>query len=214
MLVIPGALIGLITLLHLYLVIRLGVTSPPWSDVAAGRDRDEQPTAAGGRSGLLRPGGRRRPEWLAAGSRNGRTTSATRRTSIARGNSSRAMFHDTVMSLVVVSVIVYFRLCLVLHGRGVGRSRAARAALHRGSRSGTTDFIPRPDWFFYFLFYLLRIFKWPDTVVLGGTVGVPNASSSPILVALPFVICAASIGCCSGPWQSWPRSSSCWRWAR
>ena len=57
MLVIPGALIGLI-ILHLHLVIRLGVTSPPWSDVAAGRDRDEAPAPAGGRTGLLRPGGR------------------------------------------------------------------------------------------------------------------------------------------------------------
>ena len=31
---------------------------------------------------------------------------------------------------------------------------------------GTTNFIPRPDWYFYFLFYLLRIFKWPDSVIL------------------------------------------------
>jgi quinol-cytochrome oxidoreductase complex cytochrome b subunit len=35
MLVIPGGLIGLITL-HLYLVIRLGVTEPPWTRAAAG----------------------------------------------------------------------------------------------------------------------------------------------------------------------------------
>ncbi len=35
MLLIPGAIIGLIAL-HLYLVIRLGVTSPPWSKEAAG----------------------------------------------------------------------------------------------------------------------------------------------------------------------------------
>jgi quinol-cytochrome oxidoreductase complex cytochrome b subunit len=35
MLLIPGAIIALITL-HLYLVIRLGVTSPPWSKEAAG----------------------------------------------------------------------------------------------------------------------------------------------------------------------------------
>jgi quinol-cytochrome oxidoreductase complex cytochrome b subunit len=40
MLVIPGGIISLIVL-HLYLVIRLGVTSPPWSDEAAGRDREE-----------------------------------------------------------------------------------------------------------------------------------------------------------------------------
>ncbi len=36
MLVIPGAIIGLIGL-HLYLVVRLGVTSPPWSKEAAGK---------------------------------------------------------------------------------------------------------------------------------------------------------------------------------
>jgi quinol-cytochrome oxidoreductase complex cytochrome b subunit len=35
MLILPAAIIGLITL-HLYLVIRLGVTSPPWSKTAAG----------------------------------------------------------------------------------------------------------------------------------------------------------------------------------
>src|SRR6185437_13059965 len=40
MLVIPAAIIGLITL-HLYLVIRLGVTSPPWSDEAAGGEPEE-----------------------------------------------------------------------------------------------------------------------------------------------------------------------------
>jgi quinol-cytochrome oxidoreductase complex cytochrome b subunit len=35
MLLIPGAIAALIGL-HLYLVIRLGVTSPPWSKEAAG----------------------------------------------------------------------------------------------------------------------------------------------------------------------------------
>jgi menaquinol-cytochrome c reductase cytochrome b subunit len=56
MLVIPGTIIGLIVL-HLHLVIRLGVVSPPWSDEAAGRDRGEvEPTA--GREGLVRPGAR------------------------------------------------------------------------------------------------------------------------------------------------------------
>jgi menaquinol-cytochrome c reductase cytochrome b subunit len=48
MLVLPAAIIGLITLL-LYLVIRLGVSSPPWSKEAAGRDRAEEPSQ-------LRPG--------------------------------------------------------------------------------------------------------------------------------------------------------------
>jgi quinol---cytochrome c reductase cytochrome b subunit, bacillus type len=41
MLVLPGAIIALITL-HLYLVIRLGVTSPPWSKEAAGGEPEEE----------------------------------------------------------------------------------------------------------------------------------------------------------------------------
>jgi quinol-cytochrome oxidoreductase complex cytochrome b subunit len=54
MLLIPGAIISLIGL-HLYLVVRLGVSSPPWSKEAAGADwRDEQVTT-NGRSGLTRP---------------------------------------------------------------------------------------------------------------------------------------------------------------
>ena len=53
MLVIPGAIIALITL-HLYLVIRLGVTSPPWSKDAAGMEPEEEATD-GRRAGLTRP---------------------------------------------------------------------------------------------------------------------------------------------------------------
>jgi menaquinol-cytochrome c reductase cytochrome b subunit len=52
MLVIPGAIIALITL-HLYLVIRLGVTSPPWSKEAAGGEPEEETPPA--RPGLTRP---------------------------------------------------------------------------------------------------------------------------------------------------------------
>jgi quinol---cytochrome c reductase cytochrome b subunit, bacillus type len=60
MLAIPGAIFGLIGL-HLYLVIRLGVSSPPWSQEAAGRERGEPAEPVGGRRGLVRPGGRRSP---------------------------------------------------------------------------------------------------------------------------------------------------------
>ena len=49
---------------------------------------------------------------------------------------------------------------------------------------GTTDFIPRPDWYFYFLFYLLRIFEWPETVVI-ATVGIPTILLV-LLLGLPF----------------------------
>ncbi len=53
MLLVPGALIGLITL-HLYLVIRLGITPPPWTDAANPLEHaEEQETEA--RKGLVTP---------------------------------------------------------------------------------------------------------------------------------------------------------------
>src|SRR5207249_9367556 len=89
-----------------------------------------------------------------------------------------AMFHDTVMSLVVVCVIV--GLAFVWHYTSLlGPSLAAKAD------PGTTSFVPRPDWYFYFLFYLLRIFKWPNSVIL-GTIGIPTIALL-LLIALPFV---------------------------
>jgi quinol---cytochrome c reductase cytochrome b subunit, bacillus type len=54
MLLIPGGLIALI-LLHLYLVVRLGVTSPPWSKEAAGSELVEEYATTNGRKGLTRP---------------------------------------------------------------------------------------------------------------------------------------------------------------
>src|SRR5688572_33078608 len=55
LLLIPGALIALIVV-HLYLVARLGVTSPPWSKEAAGRERPVR-KPRGARAGLVRGSG-------------------------------------------------------------------------------------------------------------------------------------------------------------
>src|SRR5438094_6358571 len=52
MLLLPGALLGLIGL-HLYLIVRLGVSSPPWSSEAAGREPEPEPPPA--RAGLVQP---------------------------------------------------------------------------------------------------------------------------------------------------------------
>jgi ubiquinol-cytochrome c reductase cytochrome b subunit/menaquinol-cytochrome c reductase cytochrome b subunit len=60
MLVIPGALIALIGL-HLWLVVRIGVSSPPWSPIEAGKPEPGPPPAP--RKGLVAPaprGARRR----------------------------------------------------------------------------------------------------------------------------------------------------------
>src|SRR2546428_14139331 len=55
MLVLPGAIAGLIGL-HLHLVVRLGVTSPPWSPTGAGRPQPGPPPPP--RKGLVAPGAR------------------------------------------------------------------------------------------------------------------------------------------------------------
>ena len=102
-----------------------------------------------------------------------------------------AMFHDTVMSLVVVSVIIglaavwYFTSGPDPNTCGDGDSCLLGPRYSEPADPGTTNFVPRPDWYFYFLFYLLRIFKWPDTVIL-GTVGIPTILLI-ILFLLPFV---------------------------
>jgi quinol-cytochrome oxidoreductase complex cytochrome b subunit len=60
MLVAPGLIFALIGL-HLYLVVRLGVTSPPWSKEAAGSEHAEQEPEPDARSGLVAPTPRGRP---------------------------------------------------------------------------------------------------------------------------------------------------------
>jgi menaquinol-cytochrome c reductase cytochrome b/c subunit len=103
-----------------------------------------------------------------------------------------AMFHDTVMSLVVVIVIVVLAVIWKvtadddLQPNGTGDYTGwLGSVLNQKADPGTTNFVPRPDWYFYFLFYLLRIFKWPDSVIL-GTVGIPTICLI-LLLALPFV---------------------------
>jgi menaquinol-cytochrome c reductase cytochrome b/c subunit len=102
-----------------------------------------------------------------------------------------AMFHDTVMSLVVVCVIIglaavwYFTSGEDPNTCGSGDSCLLGPRYSEPADPGTTNFVPRPDWYFYFLFYLLRIFKWPDSVIL-GTVGIPTILLI-IALILPFV---------------------------
>jgi menaquinol-cytochrome c reductase cytochrome b/c subunit len=102
-----------------------------------------------------------------------------------------AMFHDTVMSLVVVTVIIglacvwYFTSSADPESCGSGDSCLLGPRYAEPADPGTTNFVPRPDWYFYFLFYLLRIFKWPDSVIL-GTIGIPTILLI-ILFILPFI---------------------------
>jgi hypothetical protein len=102
------------------------------------------------------------------------------------------MFHDTVMSLVVVVIII---VLAVIWYETTGDTPDGNKAVDKPgllgkvyddkADPGTFSFVPRPDWYFYFLFYLLRIFKWPDSVIL-GTVGIPTICIV-LLLAVPFI---------------------------
>ena len=100
-----------------------------------------------------------------------------------------AMFHDTIMSLVVVLVIIGLAVIWKWTSYGPHHnpmdSGILGPSMGAPADPGTTSFVPRPDWYFYFLFYLLRIFKWPESVFL-GTVGVPTICLI-LLIMLPFL---------------------------
>jgi menaquinol-cytochrome c reductase cytochrome b/c subunit len=95
-----------------------------------------------------------------------------------------AMFADTMMSLVVIGVII--GLAVIWYETADGTKAGILGPLYADKADpATTSFTPRPDWYFYFLFYLLRVFKWPDSVIL-GTVGIPTVLII-LLLAVPFV---------------------------
>ena len=100
-----------------------------------------------------------------------------------------AMFHDTIMSLVVVCTIIGLAAIWKWSSWGPHHDPTHKGLLgpivDPPADPGTTSFVPRPDWYFYFLFYLLRIFKWPESVFL-GTIGVPTIALV-LLIALPFL---------------------------
>jgi menaquinol-cytochrome c reductase cytochrome b/c subunit len=95
----------------------------------------------------------------------------------------RAMLHDTVMAFIVVLVII--GLAIIWYWDAEGTEAGVLGPLYEDpAEPGTIDFVPRPDWYFYFLFYLLRIFEWPETVFI-ATVGIPTIALV-LLLALPF----------------------------
>jgi menaquinol-cytochrome c reductase cytochrome b/c subunit len=108
-----------------------------------------------------------------------------------------AMLHDSVMSGVVVSVIIGLAVVWKYttpgdhtgfdpkHHLTAGQDGWLGKLYDEPADPGTISFVPRPDWYFYFLFYLLRIFKWPESVIL-GTIGIPTIALL-LLIAMPFV---------------------------
>ena len=99
-----------------------------------------------------------------------------------------AMWHDTIMSFVVIVVIIGLSVVWKYSTPGDHHNTESGwlgKLYDDPADPGTTNFVPRPDWYFYFLFYLLRIFKWPDSVLL-CTIGIPTIALV-LLLAMPFI---------------------------
>ena len=82
-----------------------------------------------------------------------------------------AVAKDSVMACIVLAVII---LMAVLFGAELGPK----------ADPTTTTYSPRPEWYFFFLFELLRVVKPPALVFL-ATVGIPTVCLV-LLLTLPF----------------------------
>lgn len=82
-----------------------------------------------------------------------------------------AVAKDGLMACVVMVVIILMSLIL-------------GAELGPKADPTTTTYVPRPEWYFFFLFELLRVIKPPELVFV-ATLGIPNIAIA-LLVLLPF----------------------------
>lgn len=82
-----------------------------------------------------------------------------------------AVAKDAAMACVVMAVIITMSLVL-------------GAELGSKANPTTTTYVPRPEWYFFFLFELLRIIKPPSLVPL-ATIGIPTICMI-LLFLLPF----------------------------
>lgn len=82
-----------------------------------------------------------------------------------------AVFKDSAMFLVVAVVMIVMSLVL-------GAEQGPKAD------PTTTTYVPRPEWYFFFLFELLRVIKPPELVPI-ATVGIPTICMV-LLLLLPF----------------------------
>jgi menaquinol-cytochrome c reductase cytochrome b/c subunit len=83
-----------------------------------------------------------------------------------------AVAKDSIMAAIVVLLIVFLS---ILFGAELGPK----------ADPTTTTYVPRPEWYFFFLFELLRVVKPPDLTPL-ATIGIPTICMI-LLILLPFV---------------------------
>ncbi len=82
-----------------------------------------------------------------------------------------AIMKDSVMFVLVAAVLVAMSLVM-------GAEQGPKAD------PTTTTYVPRPEWYFFFLFELLKVIKSPELVPV-ATVGVPTICMV-LLILLPF----------------------------
>ncbi|HUA12073.1 MAG TPA: c-type cytochrome [Solirubrobacteraceae bacterium] len=82
-----------------------------------------------------------------------------------------AVAKDAVMACIVMAVIITMSLVL-------------GAELGSKANPTSTTYVPRPEWYFFFLFELLRIIRTPSIVPL-ATIGIPTLCMI-LLFLLPF----------------------------
>jgi menaquinol-cytochrome c reductase cytochrome b/c subunit len=83
-----------------------------------------------------------------------------------------AILKDSLMACIVLVVIILMSLIL-------------GAELGPKADPTTTTYTPRPEWYFFFLFELLRVVK-PPALVFVATVGIPTVCMV-LLILLPFI---------------------------
>jgi menaquinol-cytochrome c reductase cytochrome b/c subunit len=103
-----------------------------------------------------------------------------------------AVFHDTIVSLIVVALIM--GMAILWHaqfGPVPGLADAAREggilgpAYEAKADPGVLHYDPRPEWYFFFLFELLRIFKTPELLIVGSVI-IPTIWMV-LLIGWPFI---------------------------
>ena len=82
-----------------------------------------------------------------------------------------AVFKDSAMALITLGVIIVMAVVL-------------GAELGPKADPTSTTYVPRPEWYFFFLFELLRVVKPPELVFL-ATIGIPTICLV-LLLLLPF----------------------------
>jgi quinol-cytochrome oxidoreductase complex cytochrome b subunit len=82
-----------------------------------------------------------------------------------------AVLKDSAMALIVVIVVIVMSLVL-------GAEQGPKAD------PTTTTYVPRPEWYFFFLFELLRVLKPPELVPV-AMIGIPTLAMAALLL-LPF----------------------------